>query len=106
MLHENKERLGLRHAVHHYGSVEEVLAVLAEESGLPVDEIKKRSRNGQASELRKKFVYICCRVLGFSGEEVARCLQVSGPAVSWTLSKAEGLMRKRDINKFISLSPG
>ena len=105
-MQENKERLGLKHAVHPYGSVEEVLEVIAAESELPVEEIKKRSRNGVASELRKKFVYICCRVLGFSEEEVARCLNVSGPAISWTLRKAEGLMTKSEINEFINLSPG
>ncbi len=106
VINKNKERLRLNHIKHKYSSVEEVLEIIAEENKLTSEEIKGRSRLGKVSECRKKFVYLCCRVLGFSVDEVSRFLNVSGPAISWTLSKAEGVMTKKEISKFINLPPG
>jgi hypothetical protein len=106
VMSKNEERLRSMNVLREQWSMKEVLNRVASEHTLKPEDLKKRSRLSAVSECRKEFAYICCRVLGFSVEEVARYLKLSGPAVSWAINGGRKLVTKKDISKFINLPPG
>lgn len=83
-------------------SLKDVLKKIALDHKLKPEELRKRSRLSLVSSCRKKFSFISCRVLGFPVEEVAGYLNLSGPAVSWSIIKGEELVTQKDISIFIN----
>jgi putative transposase len=87
-------------------SIEKVFKEISKENKIKIEDLKKRNRMSATSKYKKIGAYICCRIIGYSMEEVAEYLQMSNPAVSWGVKRAEEIIKKTDIDKFINLSPG
>jgi REP element-mobilizing transposase RayT len=105
-LKKNERRLRIKSTVRDRWSIEKVLKAVADEHNLKSSDLMRRSRLSAVSRCRKTFAYICCDVLGFSVEDVAAFLRISGPAVSWAKEKGRGLVTEKDLVKFINLPPG
>jgi|WetSurMetagenome_2_1015567.scaffolds.fasta_scaffold124003_2 putative transposase len=106
VMKSNEQRLRSWNELRQKWSIEKVFDRIAEENKLPIGDFKKKSRESISSKCKKIGAFICCRTLGYSGEEVAAYLKMTSPAVSWSIKTIEGLLSKDEINKFINLTPG
>ncbi|MBN1984050.1 MAG: hypothetical protein JW795_21145 [Chitinivibrionales bacterium] len=74
-------------------ALEQVAEQVATRLQVSVDGIRKRSRSGAASCVRKIFCYLCCNEYGFAVKEIGRFLGISGPPVSICIVQGEKLAK-------------
>jgi REP element-mobilizing transposase RayT/DNA-binding transcriptional regulator GbsR (MarR family) len=106
VMKKNEDRIKICTVMRAKWPIEKVFKEIGKENKIKIGDLKKRSRMSIASKSKKIGAYVCCRIIGYSMEEVAQYLQMSNPAVSWAVKKAEEIVVKSDFNKFINLSPG
>ncbi len=106
VMQKNKLRLKTATVSRQLWPLEKVFARIAAKHELQPQDLLQRSRNSEISECRKKFSYLCCRVLGHPVSEVAACLNLSGPAVSWAILEGEKIITQKEIGEFTILPPG
>ena len=103
---KNRERLALTQAAREQWDIGDVAERMAAEAGVSVADLRRRGRKSAGIGCRKKFAYICCRVLQFPVIGVASFLGTSGPAVSWAIREGEKLVTAEDVRKWTILPPG
>lgn len=106
VIQKNEENIRLSRSIRENWTLDKVILKVAKMHGVNEKEILTRSRLTKGSDVRKKFAFISCRLLGFSLSEVAKYLDVSGPCVSWAVKKGEELVDKEEISYFTILPPG
>jgi len=106
VMKKNEKRLHRSIALREAWPLENVLSKLADIAGVKPELIKEVSRLSKSSECKKKFAFISCRILGFPVSEVAKCIGVTGPSVSWLIKEGKKIVKKSEINKFTILPPG
>lgn len=106
VMDKNKHRIRSVNILRKEWSIERVVKKIAEDHKLIPEDIKRRSRMSLDSQCRKKLFYICCRKLGYSLEEIAGYLGLSGPAISWAIKKGEKLVTQKYVSEFTNLPPG
>jgi hypothetical protein len=79
---------------------------IADAYNLKLEDLQNQSQLSAISECRKQSVYRCCRIIGYSPEEVAGYFKISSPAVSGAIKSSRELIRKEDVGKFIKVTPG
>ena len=106
VMKKNEQRLRMSRAAREQWSLDTVCAKIASDHGLSVSDLQKKSRSLEISEVKKKFAFICCRVLQFPVVMVADYLGVSGPAVSWAINEGKKIAKPVDLANFTNLPPG
>jgi putative transposase len=103
---KNEQRLRTRSVLRKKWSIQDVFSYLAKEHNLKPSDLEKRSRLTRISICRQKCAYICCRIIGYSIEDVADYMNISNPAVSWAINRGKELVTKEDVVNFNYLPPG
>jgi REP element-mobilizing transposase RayT len=103
---KHRERLALTRAAREQWDIGDVAERMAAEAGVSVADLRRRGRKSAGIACRKKFAYICCRVLQIPVIGVASFLGTSGPAVSWAIREGEKLVTAEDVRKWTILPPG
>ncbi|MBD3421895.1 MAG: hypothetical protein GF398_17430 [Chitinivibrionales bacterium] len=98
--------IGLTRSVSEKWTIERLCNAVACSDGLNMEDLLKRSRSVPVSNSKKRFIFLACRAFGFPAVKVAAFLNVSQPAVSYAIPLGEKLVSKKDISKFINLTPG
>ncbi len=106
VMKKNENRIRMIRAVREKRSLEKIGAIVANNYKIKLSDMKKRSRSNLLSECRKKFAYVCCRVLQFPVSEVAAFFGVSSPAISWAIKRGQRLIKEGELAKFTILPPG
>ena len=106
VMEKYKKRLKARGALRKKWSIADVFEHIARRYKVNPEVLKKRSRSTSVSECRQRCAYLCCRVIGYSLEEVAEFMKISSPAVFWAAKKGGELIEIEDKDKFNYLTPG
>ena len=82
-------------------TIERLAAMVGEQMGVAQKEICIHRRIGVVPNARKAIAFLGHRVLGIPVVDIARYLNVSGPAVSMTLDNGEIIVKRYGLNKLI-----
>jgi hypothetical protein len=76
-------------------TINDVAARVSKASGVPIQDLLRRSRGNFIADVRKVFSYICYREYGFSLVDVAVYLKIAHSAVSLAVRQGELLIREK-----------
>ena len=106
VIQRNKEKVYAGLILRQHWSLDTVAEKICATYGIRREALMNRNSQAVVSVCRKKFAHICFRILGYSVAEIARYLNLSGPAVSWAAKHGAELVTKREKSLFMFFPPG
>jgi len=87
-------------------SLGDIASRVAEETGLTVEEILRRSRLTRGAQARKAFAFICRRIYEYPVAEIGRYLGITGPAASICIRKGAEAVEKLNLRHWLKEAAG
>jgi REP element-mobilizing transposase RayT len=106
VMKKNAEKVRTELICRQYWSLDKAAEKICTMHKIDRETFMKRNSQAAQSVCRKKFAFICFRILGYTVAEIARYIHLSGPAVSWAVKQGAELMTKRERSVFMFLPPG